>query len=60
MDDLVKLISTIGFPAAVTIFVLVRLETRLRELTTAVQELRHALIGRKPFRSTDPPPESPA
>ena len=43
MDDIIKLIGTIGFPAAVTIFVLVRLEARLRELTHAVELLHRCL-----------------
>lgn len=38
-DDLIKLFRELGFPAGVAIFVLWRVEARLRELTSAVQTL---------------------
>jgi len=59
MDEAVKIFSTVGFPVFIALFVLIRLETALKHLTAAVQELRACLIGRKAYRSTDPPPESP-
>ena len=39
MTDYVNLISTIGFPIAVTLFVLIRLERVIKQNTIAIQEL---------------------
>ncbi len=43
-DELVKLISNVGFPAAVSLYLLVRLDKRLQELTEAFSELTKTLI----------------
>ncbi len=42
--DLVNLINNMAFPVAVSVYLLVRLETRLDVLTSAIDELR-TVIG---------------
>lgn len=44
----VLLVRDLGFPVAVAAFVLLRIEPRLRELATAIQELRECLARRAP------------
>ena len=39
IDDWIKLISTVGFPIAVTAYLLIRLEGTIKSLTDAVQRL---------------------
>lgn len=39
MEEFTKLISTVGFPIAVTAFLLWRLDTTMRELRDAVRDL---------------------
>ena len=39
MDDLLKAFSQLGFPAAVAVYLLVRFEQRLSELTAAIQKV---------------------
>ncbi len=52
-DDLLKLLSTQGFPATVAIFVLWRLDARLREITTALSTL-HLELARLRTHLTPP------
>lgn len=37
--------AEMGFPAAIAIYLLVRMETKLAELTAAIMELRYSLVG---------------
>lgn len=39
MEDLLQIISNIGFPMAIAVYLLVRLEGKLDALTHALQEL---------------------
>lgn len=39
MEDWIKLISTVGFPIAVTAYLLLRLEGNIKSLTDAIQRL---------------------
>ena len=39
MDDMLKAFSQLGFPAAVAVYLLVRFEKRLVELTAAIQKV---------------------
>ncbi len=43
MDEVFALISNLGFPVAVSIFLLVRLEGKMDELTASVKELSQAI-----------------
>jgi hypothetical protein len=46
VEELVRFIRDIGFPAGVAIFVLWRVDTAIREMTHAIIELKIALIRR--------------
>ncbi len=39
LEDIIKLVQGVGFPAAVAAFVLLRVESRLKELADAVTKL---------------------
>jgi len=39
LDTIIKLIQGVGFPVAVAMFVLVRLDRSVRDLTKAINEL---------------------
>ena len=39
MDDMLKAISTVGFPIAVAVYVLIRIEPRLNKLSDALLAL---------------------
>jgi len=39
MEELLKAISTVGFPIVVAVFVLIRIEPRLNKLTDAINKL---------------------
>ncbi len=43
MEEAVALISNLGFPVAVSLFLLVRLESKMDELTASVKELSQAI-----------------
>ena len=45
--DLVQLIAQVGFPMAVAVFLLVRLDARLEKLTAAIDELTGELKNGK-------------
>jgi hypothetical protein len=45
MTELADFIKAVGFPVAVALFVLLRLEPRIRELTAALDKLRAVLIA---------------
>lgn len=42
-DDLASLVANLGFPIAVTIYLLVRVEGRLEEINSALKELKHSI-----------------
>jgi|GEM_PF-901635 len=44
MNDWLNLIGNVGFPIAVAAYLLIRIEGRLAELSSAINELREAVI----------------
>ncbi|MDD3363575.1 MAG: YvrJ family protein [Syntrophomonas sp.] len=44
MDDILNLIANVGFPIAVAVFLLVRVESKVTCLTQAITELREAIL----------------
>ena len=47
MEELVTMFSTVGFPVAISIYLLVRLETKMSQLNDSINEL--TLIIEKSF-----------
>lgn len=45
MEDLVGTIANLGFPIAISIFLLVRVESKLEELTRSIEKLTNAIVG---------------
>jgi hypothetical protein len=45
MEELIRIIGNVGFPIAVSAYLLVRIEKKLDELTYAISELRSTLIN---------------
>ena len=48
MEDLYAQIANLGFPIAVSIYLLVRIEGKLDRLTQSINELAKAIISIKP------------
>ena len=46
MEELVILISNFGFPVAISMYLLVRLEGKLETLTESIHSLSQALVNR--------------
>ncbi|WP_046498058.1 YvrJ family protein, partial [Syntrophomonas zehnderi] len=44
MNELLSLIGNVGFPIAVSIYLLIRVENKLGDLAWAIGELREAII----------------
>ena len=44
MEQLLTQIGNVGFPIAVSVYLLIRVENQLGNLTTAIGELREAII----------------
>ncbi len=44
MDEMLKIIGNVGFPIAVAAFLLLRVEQRMDSLTSAITELREAIL----------------
>ena len=44
MNELLDLIANTGFPIVVSIYLLIRIENKLFQLSTAISELREAII----------------
>ena len=44
MEELLSLIANVGFPIAVAVYLLIRFEAKLGELTRAISELRECII----------------
>ena len=55
MDEDIKIFSTVGFPVFIALFVLIRLETALKGLVQAVQELRTTIRLTHPYDRAAPP-----
>lgn len=53
MEDLLGMIGNVGFPIAVSIYLLIRIENKLNELTKAIGELREAIIT-MPYANQSP------
>lgn len=47
MDPMVALISNYGFPMAVSLFLLVRIEGKLESLTVSINKLTEAITMKK-------------
>ena len=63
MNELLTLIGNVGFPIAVSVYLLIRVENKLSELTGAIGELREAIIilpRDKYFPPGTPQPPYPA
>ncbi|MDF2676116.1 MAG: hypothetical protein K0Q97_408 [Bacillota bacterium] len=43
MNEFIQLIGNLGFPIAVTAYLLVRIETKLSQLTSSIHELTTAI-----------------
>ena len=43
MEDLLTMIGNIGFPIAVSVYLLVRVENKLDQLTLAIRDLEEAI-----------------
>ena len=46
MDELIGAVSNVGFPMAVTAFLLVRIEGRLGQLNDSIQKLTQVIASR--------------
>lgn len=44
MDEMLKMIANLGFPIAVAVWLLVRIERRMEALTSAICDLREAIV----------------
>lgn len=44
MEEMLNLIANVGFPIAVALFLLVRVETKMTSLTAAINDLREAIL----------------
>ncbi|WP_110942853.1 YvrJ family protein [Inediibacterium massiliense] len=47
MEDLYTYIANLGFPIAVSIYLLVRIEGKLDKLSSSIQELSHVIASHK-------------
>ncbi len=47
MDDLVAHVANVGFPIAVSIYLLVRVEAKIESLTASIYELAKVIEGIK-------------
>ncbi|NLU10339.1 MAG: YvrJ family protein [Tepidanaerobacter acetatoxydans] len=47
MDELVAHVANVGFPIAVSIYLLVRVETKIESLTCSIYELAKVIEGIK-------------
>lgn len=46
MEEIGKFISTIGFPAAITVYLLYRFEKKIVDLTQEITKLKDAIVGK--------------
>ena len=47
VDDIDTHIANLGFPIALSVYLLVRIEAKLNQLTESINELSRAIIGMK-------------
>ncbi len=47
MEDIIKMIGNFGFPIAVAAYLLVRIESKLNQLTESIHELTTAIKSMK-------------
>lgn len=47
MEELITIIGNFGFPIAITVFLLVRIESKLSQLTSSIHELTTAIKSMK-------------
>lgn len=47
-DELVKLISNVGFPVAISVYLLVRLDKRLEEIIILLSDMEYRERERRP------------
>lgn len=47
MEVIETLIANVGFPVAVSIYLLIRIETKLENLTTSINELSKNIVNLK-------------
>lgn len=45
MEDLIEVVGNFGFPIAVTAYLLVRIESKLSQLTESIHQLTTAIKG---------------
>lgn len=45
MEELVGTIANLGFPIVISIFLLVRIESKLEELTKSIEKLTNAIVS---------------
>lgn len=45
MDEMLNIIGNVGFPIAVSAYLLIRIEGKLGQLTAAIGDLREAIIS---------------
>ena len=45
MEDLINMVGNFGFPIAVTAYLLVRIESKLSQLTESIHQLTTAIKG---------------
>ncbi len=43
MEETVSLVANLGFPIAVSVYLLVRIESKLQDLTASLRELSHVI-----------------
>lgn len=63
MNELLSLIGNVGFPIAVSVYLLIRVENKLADLARAIAELREAIITLphdKYWLNRPSPPSCPA
>jgi hypothetical protein len=60
MNELLTMIGNVGFPIAVSVYLLIRVESKLSDLTGAIGELREAIITlpQNKYWSATPPQTS--
>lgn len=58
MEDWLNLIGNVGFPIAVSAYLLIRVEAKLGQLSNAITQLREAIIT-LPARDCYMPPSTP-
>lgn len=57
MEDLLNMIGNVGFPIAVSVYLLIRIESKLNDLTEAIGDLREAIITMPKTNCWQPAPQ---